>query len=142
MKKELNQSIPVPADPSQWSEKSQRSVSFGWTKEYQDIKYSCWHCGKAATFSAADQKRAFEVKKTPVDQRRILCPECWKQSEDLTKQIVACEEQWQSSKAILRKDKGFLERWLQLLVTKEHYARYRANTAAKRMLEKLLNEIG
>jgi hypothetical protein len=66
----------VPADPSKWSEKSQHSVSFHcvkqYTARYTDIAYNCWRCKKATVFSAADQKYTYEVKKAPIDQRRIL----------------------------------------------------------------------
>lgn len=130
------------ADPSQWNEASQRSVSFGWTTEYEDIEYNCWRCRKAAVFSATDQKYTFEVKKAPIDQRRILCADCWRLSLVIDKEVEACEANWALSKVSLRKDKEFLSRWLQLLISKEEYVPYRPNTAAKNMLQKLLIELG
>ncbi len=132
----------VPADPSKWNEASQRSVSFDWTKEYEDIEYNCWRCRKTAVFSAADQKYTFEVKKAPIDQRRVLCPDCWRDLLAIDKEIESCQANWASRKVTLSKDKTFLSRWLQLLVSKEEYVAYRPNTAAKNMLQRLLNELG
>jgi len=132
----------VPADPSKWNEASQRSVSFGWTKEYVDIDYDCWRCRKRSVFSAADQKYTFEVKKAPIDQRRILCADCWKEFLLIEREIENCQTNWESSKVTVSKDKEFLSHWLQLLVSKEEYVPYRPNTAAKNMLQRLLNEIG
>lgn len=63
----------VPADPTKWSEKSQQTVGFHCIKEYRDITYDCWRCKKSAVLSAADQRYTYEVKKAPIDQRRILC---------------------------------------------------------------------
>jgi Probable zinc-ribbon domain len=142
MHTEAKKSGVAPADPTQWSEGSQRSVSFGWTKEYHDIKYSCWRCQRGAVFSAEDQKYTFEVKKAPIDQRRTLCPDCWQSSLTIAKEINGCEERWVSSKASLSKDRAFLSRWLELLVSREEYVAYRPNTAAKNMLQKLLKELG
>lgn len=142
MSREVTKLGVVPADPSQWSEESQRSVSFGWTKEYRDIEYSCWRCRKSAIFSAEDQKYTFEVKKASINQRRSLCSDCWRLSHVIAQEIKCCEEKWSSSKASLRKDKEFLLRWLQLLISREEYVPYRPNTATKNMLQKLLKEFG
>jgi len=62
----------VAADPRQWSEKSQRSVSAAWKKEYVDIPYSCWRCKKAAVFSAEDQKYSFEIKKNQIPAQSAM----------------------------------------------------------------------
>lgn len=130
----------VPAEPSKWSEASQRSVAAEWTREYRDIEYSCWRCHTRAIFSAADQKHAFEVLKAPISQQRILCTECWSRSLVLARDINHCEQSWAESKLQLRQDKEFLSKWLQLLTEMEAYARYRPNTAIKRMLTKLLGK--
>jgi hypothetical protein len=128
----------VPADPSKWSEKSQQTVSFDFVKEYKDITYSCWRCKKSAVFSGVDQKHTYEVKKAPIDQRRILCAECWKELLEIDRDIRMCEQQWAESKKMLRSNADFLTKWLNLLTTRERYVRYRPNTAAKNMLRKLL----
>jgi hypothetical protein len=132
----------VPADPSQWHEKNQGSVSSNWTTEYEDKPYTCWRYRKAAVFSGEDQKYTYEVKKSPIDQQRILCTDCWRQSLRITKEIEGCESEWASNKVSLSKDKEFLSRWLKLLVLKEEYVQYRQNTAAKNMLHKLINTLG
>jgi hypothetical protein len=131
----------VPADPSKWSEKSQHSVTFHWVKEYTDIDYNCWRCKKAAVFSAADQKYTYEVKKAPIDQRRILCAECWRELLEVGSNIKQCKQQWAESKNSLRSNAEFLTKWLDLLTTCETYVPYHPNTAAKNMLRKLLDQI-
>jgi hypothetical protein len=139
MNEEKQVGVPVPADPSQWCEKSQRHMSFEWVKAYYDINYLCWRCEKSAVFTAADQKYTYEVKKAPIDQRRILCQDCWKQSEKIANDIRACETEWAQKKDSLRNDQGFLSRWLDLLVSREAYVPNKPNTATKNMLKKLLN---
>ena len=131
----------VTADPSQWSEASQRSVSAQWTREYRDIEYSCWHCQARAVFSAVDQKRAYELKKAPIDQKRVLCADCWKRSLVLAAEIGHCEELWAASKSQLQKDGEFLLKWLTLLQERERYVSYRPNTAVKNMLRKFLDKL-
>lgn len=130
----------VPADPSKWSEKSQQTVSFHFKKEYRDIAYSCWRCKISAVFSAEDQRYTYEVRKAPIDQRRILCTECWRQLLELDRDIAICNQQWADSKNALRSDKEFLANWLNLLTSREQYVPYHPNTAAKNMLLKLLGQ--
>jgi hypothetical protein len=128
----------VPADPTQWSEKSKQSVAFGFTREYNDIAYRCWHCKAECVFTAQDQKHTFEVKKASIDQRRILCAECWSGSHRIRAALRDCEEQWATAKAKLQADKAFLNRWLELLTALEAYVPYKPDTAKKSMLGKLL----
>jgi hypothetical protein len=128
----------APADPSLWSEQSQRSVAAAWTKEYRDIPYRCWRCRADAVFTAQDQKHAFEVQKAPIDQRRVLCEDCWRQSVGIGRELGMCESRWSVEKPALRKDKEFLARWLQLLEAREEYVAYKPDTAKKNMLKKLL----
>ena len=128
----------VPADPSQWSPASQRSISFHYIKEYRDIAYRCWRCKAEAVFFAEDQKYTYEVKKAPIDQQRILCNECWKQRNMIEAEIENCRECWASDKVVYARDREFLRRWLQLLVSRGEYVPYHPDVATKRMLEKLL----
>jgi len=130
----------VVADPYKWSESSQRSYAFECTKEYKDIKYNCCHCRKDTIFSARDQKYTYEVKKVPIDQNRILCTDCWKESLYIANEIRESEKKWACSKNILKSDNGFLLTWLELLEKHERYTQYKSNTAAKNMLKKLINE--
>lgn len=141
MASESKSSGVVPAEPLQWSEASQRSISFHYTKEYRDIEYACWRCKSKAVFSAADQKYTYEVRKAPIDQQRILCQYCWHQSQAIAQDINNCEANWAAAKLSLGKDKEFLSRWFQLLVTREEYVPYRENTSAKNMLQKLLKKL-
>ena len=101
---------------------------------------TCWHCRAHAVFSAEDQKHTYEVTKASIDQRRILCNDCWKRSLVLAAEIGRCEILWAESKSQLQKDSEFLSKWLQLLQERERYAR-RPNTAAKNMLRKLLDQL-
>ena len=128
----------APADPSLWSEQSQRSVAVGWTKEYRDIPYKCWRCNADAVFTAQDQKYTFEVKKAPIDQRRLLCEDCWRESLAVARELENFERRWSEEKSVLRTEKEFLARWLDLLQVREKYVPYRPDTAKKNMLKNLL----
>lgn len=127
----------VPADPTKWDEKSQRSVAFEFVQEYKDILYNCWHCTKPYVFTASDQKYTYEVKKANINQCRILCTDCWRESLHIAKELKVCEEQWATSKAQLRYDKVFLAGWLELLTRLELYVPYKHDTARKNMLRQL-----
>jgi hypothetical protein len=130
----------VPADPSRWSEKSQRSVSAEWTSEYTDISYNCWHCKAKSVFSAQDQKYTFEEKKAPIDQRRLLCQACWEESHRIAARIEDFDIRWTEQKQLLRTDKAFAKSWLETLELQERYVPYRHNIARKNMLRKLLGD--
>jgi hypothetical protein len=113
-------------------------VAAEWTNEYKDIHYKCWHCQADAVFTAADQKYTYEEKKAPIDQRRILCEPCWRESLGIAAQLQKYENQWASSKQSLREDDVFLRQWLALLESRERYVPYRHDVARKNMLRKLL----
>ena len=129
------------ADPKKWSEKSRRSVSFHFVKEYQDITYKCRCCERSAVFSAADQLYTYEVLKASIDQRRVLCEKCWRKLLVLDSEIAACKKQWASTKGKLRLDKVFLSAWLQLLISRQGYVPYRTDTATMSMLRNLLSQL-
>jgi hypothetical protein len=128
----------IPADPSQWSEKSQGTLSAVFRREYKDKHYQCWHCRADAVFTAADQKYTYEVKKAPIDQQRILCEICWRRSIAIEGELIACSEVWSESKTERRADPGFLKRWLELLEEQETYVPYKHDLAKKNMLRKLI----
>jgi hypothetical protein len=130
----------VPADPSKWSEKSQQTVSVHFIKEYKDIAYNSWRCKKSAVFSAADQQYTYQIKKAPIDQRRIFYTECWRELLEIDGDIKLCEQQWAESKKSLRSNSDFLTKWLNLLTSRERYVPSHPNTAAKNMLRKLLDQ--
>lgn len=137
MKKKLTP-IKVPADPSKWSEKSQRSVSADWTTEYKDISYNCWNCGTKSVFSAQDQKYTFEEKKAPIVQRRLLCRSCWDESHRIAVKLKDFEAKWAEQTQSLSKDPEFVESWLETLELQERYIPSRHDVARKNMLRKLL----
>ena len=128
----------IAADPTQWSRQSQQSVAVHFKREYVDIGYACWHCGSACVFTAPDQKHAFEVRKASIDQRRMLCADCWSESHRTRAALAECDRRWACGKAALQRDAVFLERWLELLIVLERYVAYKPDTARKNMLRKLL----
>src|SRR2546422_3717670 len=94
----------VAADPTQWSDGSQGSVAAYFTTEYVDEKYKCWHCKAEATFTAADQKYTYEVRKANVNQTRRLCEPCWKESLRIADELESKVSAWAESKQELRND--------------------------------------
>src|ERR1700755_271575 len=94
----------IPADTRRWSEESRRSVSVESTMSYRDIHYTCAHCRTDAVFTAAQQQRAFEIKKAHISQRRSLCEPCWKESNRIAKELAAHDERWAAAKDSLRTD--------------------------------------
>lgn len=131
----------VPADPGEWSKQSQRSVSAEWTTEYRDKPYKCWHCGADAVFTAGDQKYTYEVRKAQIDQQRVLCQPCWRESLEIAADLEAHASKWAGEKGRLRSDKSFLKNWLSLLEKQEYYVRDKADTARKNMIRKLLSDV-
>jgi len=128
----------VQADPKKWSEKSRRSVSFHYIKEYHDIVYKCRRCKEPAVFSATDQLHTYEVRKASIDQRRVLCEKCWRELLVIDSSIASCKQQWAKMKWKLRSDEVFLNTWLQLLTSRQQYVPYRVDSATRNMLRKLL----
>jgi len=105
------------------------------------LRYSCWHCRASAVFTAEEQRYTYEVKKANINQQRLLCEQCWKQSNAISKAMAECESQWAAAKNSLRRDKPFLERWAKFLDERDEYVPYRADTAKKNMLAKLLHDV-
>ncbi|NHZ98150.1 hypothetical protein F2P46_20835 [Massilia sp. CCM 8734] len=128
----------APAAPRQWSEKSQGSVAASFRTHYTDRAYRCHTCRKDVVFTAAEQKIAYEVKKTHIAVRRVLCEACWNESHVVAQKIAACEVRWAGSKQVLARDTEFLSAWSGLLLEHQHYGA-RENSAAKNMLRKLLD---
>jgi len=128
----------IPADPQQWSSCSQGSVAAHFITEYVDESYQCWHCKKTAIFSARDQKLTYEVRKANVNQRRILCTDCWRVSMEIARHLAAQGQAWELSKASLKADKIFLSQWLNLLERQHTYVPGKHDTARENMLRNLL----
>ncbi|CUI05832.1 hypothetical protein BN2497_6441 [Janthinobacterium sp. CG23_2] len=129
---------PAPADPAQWSDQSRQSVKASFCTHYTDRAYRCHACGKAALFTAAEQKMAYEVRKTHIDVQRVLCEACWRERHVVEQKIAACEGQWAGSKQALARDAVFLSAWRALLLEHRRYGA-RHNIAADNMLRKLLD---
>lgn len=124
----------VSVNSEAWSEASRRSVVYGMApSHYEDIEYRCWHCGDDAVFSAAEQKRAFEVRGAYVWQRRVLCTPCKLDSEGLKRELQAHQLRWRSDRPVASLDRAFLERYLWLHRELPKYGS-RTDTAAIRML--------
>jgi hypothetical protein len=115
-------------------------VSSAWTREYKTYGYTCWHCRERAVFTAADQKYTYEIKKAPIDQKRILCEKCWKRMNAIAAQLEECQGAWLQSKSTLRSDQAFLQRWFDLLQEQEQYVPYKRDVARKNMLAKLISD--
>lgn len=126
---------------SRWAVNSQGSVAASFTQEYVDEHYQCWHCKSDAIFTAPDQKHACEVRKANVNQCRILCDPCWRESLRITKELEASAEVWSESRMTLRTNKVFLANWLHPLELQETYMPYRHDVACKNMLRNLLSDI-
>ncbi len=134
----MSSSIAIPADPTQWSESSQKTLSAVFIKEYRDKPYQCWRCRVEAVFSAADQKYTYEVRKANIDQQRILCGACWRRSLEIARELNTCQISWAAAKAKLRTESAFLVRWLKLLEELETYVPYKHDASRKNMLRKLI----
>ena len=134
-RKQKTQSV----NPNHWSESSKRSGIFHTPPpHYEVIPYQCAQCGKAAVFTAADQKLAFEGRKAYIWQRRTLCSECWSERRRIEQGIRECQARWRTDKRELRRDAGFLTRWLGLLETHPNYGG-RKNHAGIIMLQRLVH---
>ena len=129
---------PAPVDRDAWSAKSRQTLAYEYAGEhYEDIAYDCWRCGVAAVYTAQDQKRAYEIKKAHIDQRRKFCGACWGEELRIAAQLAQAEAAWKADRKKLKADRGFLESWLALL---ERHVAYgaRRNTAAINRLKKLI----
>jgi hypothetical protein len=132
----------TPADTSRWSDSSLGSVAAHFTHEYVDEHYQCWHCKSDAIFTALDQKHTYEVLKANVNQHRILCDPCWRESLRITKELQTLSDIWGESKMMLKTDKAFLSNWLHLLELQETYVPNRRDVARTNMLRKFLEALG
>ena len=112
----------VPCDPECWSESSKRSVAYLFPpRPYRDKAYTCWRCGAADVFTAAEQKCAFEVRKANISQARALCRACHSEFARLKREARACESGWHARRAECSRDPAFLRRWLAALESLPSY---------------------
>jgi len=129
----------LPADPEKWSAKSKQSVvyqlGFAGSKAYQDIEYTCWRCQAPSVFTAEQQREAFEVQEKYIDQRRILCADCWRVRRGLEASVREYRSRWKQRKPALQNDRPFLSRWLECLEALPGYSAAR-DTAGIAMLRR------
>jgi len=126
-------------NPNQWSKSSKRSTIFHIPpSHYEDISYQCARCGENAVFTAAEQKLTFEGRKAYIWQRRVVCPDCWRERQRIERGIRECTTRWKAHKTELQRDAEFLRRWFELLQTYPNYGG-RKNHAGIRMLRRLLD---
>lgn len=81
MATEPSSSATLAANPSEWSEASQRTAAAGFVSEYKDNHDKCWHCQASSLFTAADQKHTCAVRKDDINCQRLLCQACWRRFE-------------------------------------------------------------
>ena len=99
-----------------YSESSKKSVGHEFLGEfYEDIHYKCRKCHKPATFSAEEQKEAFEVRKEYMWARRVLCGVCWSEIRKIKSELNDKYQIYSQNKQAALRDKAFLENWLEAL---------------------------
>jgi len=106
----------LPADPTLWSESSKRSYAIGYIQSYQDIAYTCRGCNQNLVFTAADQKRAFEVDQVYIWYRPQLCEACHHKKQAILAMMNTYEARWKAQKREVQHDSAFLKEWLKLLI--------------------------
>ena len=92
-------------------------------------------------FTAEDQKYTYETRKAHIDQQRILCQPCWRESLEIAANLEAHASKWAGEKRRLKSDKAFLGEWLGLLEKQEQYIPYKPDVARKNMIRKLLGDV-
>jgi hypothetical protein len=90
-------------------------------------------------FTAADQKRSFEVKKNYIWQSRHLCPACHAQWVQLKAKDRACQARWTAERCTLMRDEPFMRDWLQVLEALPSYDSHK-QSSMKTHLRKLLDQ--
>ena len=128
----------VPANREQWSESSKRSLAYDFqSAEYSDLHYLCWRCGTPSVFLAEEQKKAYEIRKAYIWQRRFLCDQCWRERRALEKITRTSSAQWKTEKRTLQRDRKFVVEWKNALEELPKYGA-RKNGAIIAMLNRLL----
>lgn len=129
---------PVRVEKELWSLSSKQSLAYDFApKTYKDRSYRCWRCGSTATFTAEEQKRAYEIRKAYIWQARLLCPTCWTEEQNIAQQLRSFAAEWKQKKRTLVTNRSFLAEWLRLLELHPKY-RGRRNPATIAMLRRLL----
>lgn len=131
-------------DLSRYSASSQKSVGHElmshFPGNYEDISYTCIACNKVDTFTAFEQKKAYENRKDYIDCKRVLCGNCWKNKRILGKRCKAFEANYAKRKREAIKDKLFLSEWLMVLTEYKKYS-YRYNYMRIQFIKKHLEAL-
>jgi hypothetical protein len=99
-----------------WSESSKRSYAYHYDRTtYTDISYVCCRCSIDAVFTGEQQKKAYEVKKNYIWQRRKLCSPCNAELYKLKTKNLALQERWTKEKTSLQRDPAFIAEWLAVI---------------------------
>jgi hypothetical protein len=88
-------------------------------------------------YSAAEQRKSFEVKKRYLWQRRILCQQCFLVRLAFEKEVKDFNIRWLTERHLMENEPKLLNRWLELLRDLPFYG-VRKNTAHIAMIVKLI----
>lgn len=125
-------------DKNQWSEESKKSYAYDSScAYYEDIKYPCYACGVSVVFAAEEQKVTYEVKKRYIWQRRTLCPQCYRQLQQLKSQIELYEQKWSGESEANKPHVAYIAEWLACIQMLPKYGK-RKNQAVERQLLKYI----
>lgn len=127
-------------DAARYSESSKRSYGheiLSRKKYYQDIEYNCRACGKLDTYTAFEQKKAYENRHDYIHAQRVLCNNCWGSKRILSKQAREMERQYCLNKPVKLADRQFLQEWIGILIELRKYT-HRFNQQRIRFIEKHL----
>lgn len=131
----------VPIEKEKYSEESKRSVGHWFLKGYySDITYKCMKCKSESTFSAEEQKYAYEVQKKYMWAKRVLCTSCWKRLNEIKQELLLKEAAYLENRKFILTNKVFLEEWLILLTEYVKYGK-RGNKGRMYFIKKHLNAI-
>jgi hypothetical protein len=121
-----------------WSDESRRSTAAECAgASYDDVALCCRHCGRDFTFSAQQQREAFEVRKDYIWKRPVLCPDCWPVRVRLMAELKTLRSRWSAQRSQMKRDGAALLRWRDVLVQLVSYG-YRRDRAQISMLGRLL----
>jgi hypothetical protein len=129
---------PVRVEAERWSRSSKQSLRYlNPPRTYKDIHYKCCCCNAPGSFTAEQQKEAFEIRQAYIWQRHILCESCFRERRRLESLARASSRRWAKEKSVLARDRDFLGDWLGVLEALPKYAA-RKNHANISMLKKKL----
>lgn len=135
--------LSIKIDRTKWSKSSQRSTGHYDERAvyYENIAYRCYKCEQSTTYTAEQQKEDYEEHKLYVWRIPSLCSECEFQRDIIKNKVNECQEKWNEEKEELSQNKGFLEKWRELLREIQTYGRKGSHPSNITMITKLLSEL-